>query len=99
MLLKEQNFENTMGKGRKCFRIETVKKEISDLLFNDPEIETLFLLFFSFLLSQKTKFNIILPFPKQQILDSSKLKKFADNNVKFHENGLKFFSPVFLKDL
>ena len=26
------------------------------------------------------------PFPKQQILDSSKLKEFADNNFKFDEN-------------
>ena len=30
------------------------------------------------------------PFPKQQILDSSKLKEFADNNFKFDENGRKF---------
>ena len=26
-------------------------------------------------------------FPKRQILDSSKLKEFADDNVKFDENG------------
>ena len=30
------------------------------------------------------------PFPKQQILDSSKLKQFADDNFKFYENGRKF---------
>ena len=30
------------------------------------------------------------PFPKRQILDSSKLKEFADNNSKFDENGRKF---------
>ena len=29
-------------------------------------------------------------FPKQQILDSSKLKEFADNNFKFDENVRKF---------
>ena len=29
------------------------------------------------------------PFPKRQILDSSKLKEFADNNFKFDENGRK----------
>ena len=29
-------------------------------------------------------------FPKLQILDSSKLKKFADDNSKFDENGGKF---------
>ena len=29
------------------------------------------------------------PFPKRQILDSSKLKEFADDNFKFHENGRK----------
>ena len=27
---------------------------------------------------------------KQQILDSSKLKEFANNNFKFHENGRNF---------
>ena len=27
-------------------------------------------------------------FPKQQILDSSKLKEFADDNFKFDENGV-----------
>ena len=26
-------------------------------------------------------------FPKQQILDSSKLKGYADDNFRFHENG------------
>ena len=29
------------------------------------------------------------PFPKQQILDFSKLKEIADDNVKLHENGQK----------
>ena len=33
---------------------------------------------------------IIKPFPKQHILDSSKLKEFADDNFKFDENGRKF---------
>ena len=28
------------------------------------------------------------PFPKQQILDTSKLKGFADNNFKFYENSI-----------
>ena len=27
-----------------------------------------------------------LPFPKQQILDSSKLREFADDNINFVEN-------------
>ena len=31
------------------------------------------------------------PFPKRQILDSSKLKEFADDNFKFDENGRKLF--------
>ena len=30
-------------------------------------------------------------YSKQQILDSSKLKEFADNNFRFDENGRKFF--------
>ena len=33
------------------------------------------------------KFN---PFPNGQILDSSKLKEFADDNFKFDENGREF---------
>ena len=35
------------------------------------------------------KWTISQPFPKQQILDSSKLKEFADNNYNFHNNGKK----------
>ena len=34
------------------------------------------------------------PFPKQQMLDSSNLKEFADDNFKFDENGKKFFKWV-----
>ena len=32
----------------------------------------------------------IYPYPKWQILDSSKFKEFADDNLKFDENGRKF---------
>ena len=35
-----------------------------------------------------------LPFPKRQILDSSKLKEFANDNFKFDENGRKFSKLV-----
>ena len=38
--------------------------------------------------------DIVLPFPKQQILDSSKVKQFADDNFKFDENGRKFSKRV-----
>ena len=34
------------------------------------------------------------PFPKQQILDPSKLKEFADDNSEFDENGRKFSTWV-----
>ena len=34
------------------------------------------------------------PFPKQQILDSSKLKEFADDNFKFDENSRKLHNRV-----
>ena len=34
------------------------------------------------------------PFPNDNILDWSKLKKFADDNFKFDENGWKFFNPL-----
>ena len=33
-------------------------------------------------------------FHKQQILDSSKLKEFADNNFKFGEDGRNFYKRV-----
>ena len=33
-------------------------------------------------------------FPKRQILDSSKLKEFADDNFKFDENGRKLSKRV-----
>ena len=35
-------------------------------------------------------FSLCKPSPKQQILDSSKLKEFSDNNFEFDENGRKF---------
>ena len=34
------------------------------------------------------------PFPKRQILDSSKLKEFADDNFRFDKNGRKFSKQV-----
>ena len=34
------------------------------------------------------------PFPKRQILDTSKLKEFADDNFKFDENGREFSKRV-----
>ena len=34
--------------------------------------------------------KVMYPFSKQQILDSSKLKEFADDNFRFEENGRKF---------
>ena len=41
-----------------------------------------------------SKFSIAVllaePSPKRQILDSSKLKEFADDNMKFYENGRNF---------
>ena len=46
--------------------------------------------FFSSLFSYTNVFCVILTFPKQQILHSSKLKEFADDSFKFDENGRKF---------
>ena len=37
---------------------------------------------------------MIKPFPKQQILYSSKLKDFADDSFKFDENGRNFSKKV-----
>ena len=39
-------------------------------------------------------FSIIILFPKQENLDSSKLKEFADDNLKFNENGKKFLKWI-----
>ena len=41
-----------------------------------------------------TEANIVYPFPKELILDSSKLKEFADNNFKFDENGGRFSKRI-----
>ena len=38
--------------------------------------------------------DVCQPFPKQQILDLSKLKEFADNNFSFVENGRKLLKQV-----
>ena len=40
------------------------------------------------------KMFMFLLFPKGQILDSSKLKEFADDNFKFVENGRKLSKPL-----
>ena len=37
---------------------------------------------------------MFIPFPKRQILDSSKLKEFADDNFKFDKNGRKLSTQV-----
>ena len=34
--------------------------------------------------------SLFYPFPEQQILDSSKLKEFADDNFRIDENGRRF---------
>ena len=39
-------------------------------------------------------FKMKYPFPRRQILVSSKLKEFADDNFKFYENGRKFSKAV-----
>ena len=43
---------------------------------------------------QGEKERIVNPFPKWQILDSSKLKEFADDTFKFDENGRKLAKRV-----
>ena len=46
------------------------------------------------MLSGESFFSLYYPFPKQQILDASKLKEFADKNFNLDENGRKFFKRV-----
>ena len=49
---------------------------------------------FSLYYSASIKSVLSKPFPKCQILDSSKLKQFADDNFKFNENGRKSLNQV-----
>ena len=51
-------------------------------------------LFFTMFLETLFGLLTIYPFPKQQILDSSKLKEFVDDNSKFDENGRKLYKQV-----
>ena len=50
----------------------------------------------TFILSSANAFilNLCELFPKRQILDSPKLKEFADNNFEFYENGRKFLMRI-----
>ena len=41
-----------------------------------------------------SKQSVSEPFPKQSILDPSKLNEYADDNFKFDENGRKFSKQV-----
>ena len=43
---------------------------------------------------KRQNLRLVEPFPKQQILDSSKLKEVADDNFKLDENGRKFSKKV-----
>ena len=49
---------------------------------------------FNMIMWYHTSMKCIKPFPKRQILDSSKLTKFTDDNFKLNENRRKFFKWV-----
>ena len=77
--MKYKTFENSVGKGE-------IARNKQFLLFPQYfypvwELPAIFI---------KFKFMVC----KRQILDLSKLKPFADDNFKFHENGRKFFRRV-----
>ena len=44
--------------------------------------------------SKITDIHEYFPFPKRQVIDSSKLKEFADNNLKLDENGRKLSKQI-----
>ena len=46
------------------------------------------------ILNYKNLSSAYLPFPRRQILDSSKLKEFAEDNLRFGENGSEFSNKV-----
>ena len=50
----------------------------------------------SFLWVVKSRYFVVKdkPFPKQEVLDFSKLREFADDNFEFNEIGRKFFKLV-----
>ena len=52
------------------------------------------LIYFHLFRIQSILNTTILPFPKRQILDNSKLRGFADDNFKYDENGRKFSKRV-----
>ena len=45
-------------------------------------------------LNSPLPYHLLKPFPTQQNFDSSKLKKFADDNFEFNENGRKLSKRV-----
>ena len=57
------------------------------------------LLFLHFIIQRASELSLgqlafVYPFPKRQILQSSKLKELADDNFEFDENGGKFSKQV-----
>ena len=44
--------------------------------------------------SVDNKINFAYPIPKRQLLDSSKMKEFADDKLKFEENGRNSYKQV-----
>ena len=79
---------------RKALFITAMRQKSREIIAGKGEIapnEAFLLSCNVFFLSIDKSFN---PFPKQQILDSSKLKEFADDNFKFNENKRKLFKQV-----
>ena len=57
-------------------------------------ISPLSTMFFNHKSGKSRDLNLFQLFPKRQILDSSKLKEFEDDNFKFDENGREFSKRV-----
>ena len=85
--------ENVVGKAdqhsllfSKCF--QKAFTYISNYCFC-LQLDTTTVLMLHAVKTMKYILYLLYPFPKQQILDTSKLKEFADDNFEFNENGRK----------
>ena len=100
MTLREEALENVVWKGENvdnqhftlfpCFPAFQSKVSIFQSLL------IIFLSLNSFELDQSKTLFFGKAFPKWQILNSSKVKEFEDDNFKFDENGRKFSKRILL---
>ena len=70
-----------------------IRLQLSDL-FNLHRFRQNLIFYIDHYYNYSSKKSKLLTFSQRQILDSSKLKEFADDNFKFGDNGRTFFKRV-----